>query len=281
MALNPILRGFVSIDEGQVHYRYCGDASMPALVMFHKAPGSSYSLKPLMSELGRHRRVIALDMLGNGDSAPPAVETPDIAYYTDAHVRCLDALGIDVADIYGAHTGAAICAEMAIRHPRRVSRIIMDGVSLFDEKTQRLLLEGGQAPEIRPDLSGTHFLIAWSMVRDSYLFWPWWNRTKERRRDKGLPTAEWLHDEVMEVLKALPTFHKSYRAALRYPKQERLPLVQHRTLVSCGPADTLRQYLEAVVAIMPNARSEVTAGEDDPNAVAETARSMAAFLEAG
>ncbi len=276
---SAISRGFAAIREGQAHYRSCGNASLPCLVMFHKAPGSSYSLIPLMAEFARYRRVIAIDTLGNGDSAAPAMEEPDIAYLADAHVRALDALDIARADIYGSHTGASICAEISINHPKRVARIIMDGVSLFDGATQDMLLNGGQAPEIRADLAGTHLLKAWSMVRDSYLFWPWWSPLKERRRDKGLPPADKLHEEVVEVLKALSTYHKSYRAALRYPKEERLALVRHPTLIACSPYDTLRRYFEAVVAIMPDARSLITAGEETPENAASTARSMAGFLD--
>lgn len=271
-------RGFVSIDEGQAHFRTCGSPSLPALVMFHKAPGSSYSLLPLMEELGRYRRVIAIDTLGNGDSSAPSLDEPDIAYFADAHVRCLDALGIGRTDIYGAHTGAAICAEISISHPERVGSIIMDGVSLFDAATQQMLLRS-QAPEMSTDLSGAQLMMAWSMVRDSYLFWPWWDRSKERRRDKGLPSADMLHQEVVEVLKTLRTYHKSYRAALTYPKAERLPLVSHRTLVTCSPNDTLRRFLDPVVALIPHARALVTAGDETPDSLKATAKSMAEFLE--
>jgi len=118
-------------------------------------------------------------------------------------------------------------------------------------------------------------------VRDAHLFWPWWNRTQDRRRDRGLPSADALHDEVLELLKGLRTYHMSYRAALAYPKKERLPLVRHRTLVASSPSDPLLRFLDAVVAIMPDARSLVTAGDDTAEALAATARSMADFLDRG
>lgn len=278
---DPIRRQFVSIEEGQVHYRECGDPSRPVLVMFHASPGSSWNLSPLIEALGQHRRVIALDTLGNGDSAPPRPAEPDIAYYAGAHVRALDALGIGSFDLYGTHTGAAICMEVSIAQPARVRRIVMDGVSLFDPKMRDSMMDNNHAPALQADHFGTQMLRAFTMVRDAHLFWPWWNHTPERRRDRGLPDADYLHCEAVEVLKAWRTYHKSYRTALTYPKHERLPLVTSHTLVASSPTDPLRRFIEAVVALMPNARGLVTEGEDTPAALAATARTMVDFLDRG
>lgn len=278
---DSIRRQFVSIEEGQVHYRECGDPARPVLVMFHASPGSSWNLSPLIAELGKSRRVIALDTLGNGDSAAPRPEEPDIAYYAGAHVRALDAIGIASFDLYGTHTGAAICAEVSISHPRRVGRIVMDGVSLFDRRMSDAMMDNNHAPALRADHFGTQLQVAWTMVRDAHLFWPWWDHTAERRRNRGLPDADYLHGEVVEVLKAWRTYHKSYRTALTYPKRERLPLVTSPTLVAASPTDPLHRYIDDVVAIMPHARGLVTAGEDTPSDLAATARSMIDFLERG
>lgn len=280
MAL-AIERGFITIEEGQVHYRAYGDRSLPTLVMFHASPGSSYSIMPLMGELGRVRRVVAIDTLGNGDSAPPRGDAPDIAYFADAHARAMIALGIESADVYGTHTGAAICAEVAIARPKLVKKIVMDGVSLFDGKMQDVLMGGGHAPEIKADLAGTQLLQIWTMVRDAHLFWPWWNRVNERRRNKGLPPPDQLHEEVLEMLKAWRTYHKSYRAALLYPKRERFPLVHHRTLVACSPTDPLIKYVDAVVGLLQDAKGLVTPGEDTPEDLVKTGKLMAEFLNNG
>ncbi len=274
----PIRRNFVTVREGQVHYRDCGDRAKPVLIMFHASPGSSWSLVPLMTELARSRYVIALDTLGNGDSAAPERDEPDIAYFADAHVRALREIGVDNGDFYGTHTGAAICAEVSISHPHMVRRLVMDGVSLFDPKTRDSMLANNHAPALSPDHAGTQLLHAWTMIRDAHLFWPWWNRVPDQRRDRGLPSAEYLHGEVVEVLKALTTYHKSYRTALAYPKRDRLPLVRHETLVASSPTDPLLRFVEDVVAIMPNAQSCITAGQDLPDQLASTARSMIAFL---
>jgi len=99
-----IRRGFVSIAEGQVHYRHAAGPARPEcpLVMLHASPGSSLMLVPLIAAFGASRPVYALDTLGNGDSVRPASAEPPLEYFADAHLRAIDALGLDTFDLYGA-----------------------------------------------------------------------------------------------------------------------------------------------------------------------------------
>ncbi len=274
-----VRRGFVDIAEGQVHYRHAGDGARP-LVMFHASPGSSRGLVPLMREFAASRRVVALDTLGNGDSDAPAVATPDIAYLADAHLRALDALRIDAFDLYGSHTGGNIACEIAIRRPDRVGRLVLDGMSVYEADEQRDLL-ANYAQEIPIDLEGSQFARVWNFVRDAYLFWPWYRRDAAHVRDVGLPPAAVLHDKAVEVLKALRTYHMSYRAALAYPKTARLPLVRTPTLLVCARSDMLLRYVDKVLALLPMARYQLTPGANTPEDAAATTRIIAAYLDEG
>src|SRR5690606_31998006 len=104
----------------------------------------------------------------------------DIRPYADAHLRALDALGVNDFDIYGSHTGAAIACELAIAAPHRVGRIILDGVSVYgEEETQDLL--ANYAPGVTLSENGSHLVWIWNFVRDTYLFWPWYRKTADAR----------------------------------------------------------------------------------------------------
>ncbi len=87
--MTQILRGFVSIAEGQVHFRRIQREQGRPLWMVHASPSSSLGLVGLMREFGRTRPVIAPDTLGNGDSVPAAPDSPDIAYYADSSLRVM------------------------------------------------------------------------------------------------------------------------------------------------------------------------------------------------
>jgi len=253
-----IKRRFVDTADGQVHYREAGAGGTP-LVMLHASPGSAKMLEPLIAALAAKRRVVAPDTLGNGDSSPPREANPDLSCFVRGHLRALDALGLERFDLYGAHTGANVACEIAIAHPGRVRRLILDGVSLYAPEERAEMLERYALP-VRLDPQGSQIHFLWNFVRDAYLFWPWYKPDAAHARRVGLPGAEELHDKAVEVLKAARTYHLSYRAAIAYDKTARLPLVQVPTLLACGRTDMLMQYFEGVRALMPQAQAVVTDG---------------------
>ena len=210
-----VRRGFVDVEGWQAHYRELGNASLPKLVMFHGSPGSGFSLVPLMRALAKDRHVLAIDSRGNGDSTAFEQETPTIAEYANAHLGVLNALGLERFDVYGYHTGTAICTELSIGHVERINKVILDGVSVFSPDESSELFANDHAPDIPITAEGTQLFQAWNMVRDAHLFWPWWDRGQKNIRDLGLPDANYLHGETIEVLKSCGTYYQSYRAALR------------------------------------------------------------------
>lgn len=271
-----IRRGFTEIAEGQVHYRTAGTPGGLPLVMMHASPGSARLLEPLIGAFGQRRQVIACDTLGNGDSCPPATRDAQIAYFADAHLRALDALGIQHFDLYGSHTGANIACEIAIAQPHRVRRLVLDGVSLYAREERADMLVH-YAPGVTLDQNGSQLHWIWNFVRDAYLFWPWYRRDAAHRRPLGLPSPEELHDKVVEVLKSARTYHISYNAAIGYDKEPRLKLVTVPTLLACARSDMLFEYFDRVRALMPQARPLVTNGIATPAAFAETVAAFEAF----
>lgn len=269
----------MTLPDGQAHYRTCGDSGAPDLVMFHGSPGSCVSLIPLMNELGRWRRVVAIDTRGNGDSDPLPTATPGIADYARAHLAVIDALGLESFDLYGFHTGVSIATDVSLAVPARVRRMVFEGVSVFDPARSGQLVAEGHAPEIVPDLEGTQLIRAFTMVRDAYLFWPWWDRRADAIRGLGLPSAEMLNAETIEVLKSSRSYFKSYLAALRYPKRERLPLIRHPAMVCARPSDQLFSYLDEAAALIPGAVKRVLPERGDDAMLRDAARAMAAFLD--
>lgn len=273
-----IRRGFVDVAGGQMHYRTAGEAGPRPLVMFHASPGSSLGLEPMIRRFAASRQVIAIDTLGNGDSAPPTEVRPDLAVFVRAHLAAIEALGLADFDVYGSHTGGNIGCEITIALPGRVRHLILDGMSLYCATERADMLEN-YAPPVAARTDGGHLLHVWNFVRDTYLFWPWYRRDAAHRRAVGLPSADALHDKVVEVLKALRTFHLSYNAAIAYDKSARLPLIRVPTLLACAQGDMLLPYLDEVAKLMPQAQTWVTPGVSTEVAAETTVSGMTRFLD--
>lgn len=266
-------RGFARIAEGLVHYRAIpGRGDAPPLVLIHASPGSSRGLEAMMIAIARadDRALLAPDTLGNGDSAAPAADDPDIGYYADATLRMLNGLGIERFDLYGTHTGARTACELAVAAPGRVNRLIFDGIGEYDATTQAELL-AHYAPEMAPDDYGRQFVWAFNFVRDQALHFPYYQRDPAHRlMTRAVPDAAELHDRAIEVLKSLTSYHKAYRAAFRYPTSARLPHVVAPTAF-LSPADdlpSLRAQADRYAALIADARVVPIAAGPDSRAAA-------------
>lgn len=283
--LRRIRRGFIDRADGQTHYRCCGPAlqtgsDQPPLVMLHGSPGSSFSLVPTMLHLGENRPVIAPDHPGNGDSTPLATSDPTIPDFAAAHIEALDGIGLEQFDLYGYHTGASIAIQIAARWPQRVRRLILDGPSLFSAEERERLFAQDHAPAIALSMDGSHLTTAFAMVRDAHLFWPWWNRSVDGIRQRGLPSPDFLHGEVLEVLKALASYHLTYRSALSFDKKSLLADLSQPVLVTAGPRDQNIRALHPIAALIPGALAVEIPGLDTEADISASAARFEMFLAA-
>lgn len=263
-----IERGFIGIAEGQVHFRRnTGARDGRPLVLIHMSPVASGFLVPLLEELGDARRLFAADTLGNGDSVAPAGTEPDIAYFADALGRVLDAVGIESFDLYGVRTGAMIATELAIARPDRVKRLFVDELLLIGPSTST---GSGGPPCPPPDAHGSQFDWAFHVMKDHWMFYPWWARDAAHRMAWDQQPPGILHDQTVEVLKAIRTFHHSYNAAHRWPREERLGLIQVPTVVLYQPDEAVFPDMRPTAAAIKGALlGTLPSGDNSPRAKAQ------------
>jgi pimeloyl-ACP methyl ester carboxylesterase len=270
-----IRRRFLDVPFGQMHYRTAGDG--PVLVLFHASPGSSRQLETLIRAFAVTHRVIAPDTPGNGDSDPLPIAAPAIADYAAAMVQLMAGLGVERADVYGSHTGSCIAAEVAILAPLLVRRVVHDGAGVFTEQEVAVHLANYAQP-FEPDLDGAYLMRAFMFCRDQFLFFPWYARSRQARRDSGMGSAQALHLWVIEVLKAAKTYPLAYRAAFSYPTRERLPLVTQPTLCMAAEDDPLCDGTREVAPTVPGGRFVQLPRYDSPDYVAQLVGAVNGFL---
>ena len=116
--------GSVVIDTrcGPIEYQEAGTGA--ALLMVHGSGGGHDQGMAFAGDLARQGiRVIAMSRFGYLRTPRPADASP--AAQADAHVCLLDALGIRQAAIVGGSAGAPSAMQTAIRHPARVSALVL------------------------------------------------------------------------------------------------------------------------------------------------------------
>ncbi len=161
---HPIKRAFLDTEDGQIHYRIGGDGD--ALLLLHMNPRSSDEFRELMPLLATRHRVIAMDLMGFGDSdKPPRLYS--VADYARTAIALLDSLGIDQANILGNNTGAFVSGEIAVAYPDRVKQLVLCNVAGFGEAGQADLMRRFEEGFVIKD-DGSHLMERW-LARSRYV----------------------------------------------------------------------------------------------------------------
>jgi pimeloyl-ACP methyl ester carboxylesterase len=208
-----ITRHFVTVGNRRVHYLRAGNG--PVVAMLHACPVSAKVMRPLMQIFARRFTCLAFDMPGFGLSDPLPLAQPSIEDFADALEQTLSALGIEHVTTYGRHTGASIAVEFAARHPERCVMSLADGYAVFarpynDEELERYL------EPIVPAWDGAHLLRLWFRYRDQHVFWPWNAQDDAHRSDTDVPSPDYIHRGVVELLEAGNGYRVGYRAPFRH-----------------------------------------------------------------
>lgn len=166
--MTPVIkRAFLDTPDGQIHYRI-GGAGDP-LLLLHMNPRSSDEYRELMPLLAQQHQVIAMDLMGFGDSdKPPRLYS--VADYAQTVIALFDSLGIDQANVMGNHTGAFVAGEVTVAYPDRVKKLILGNVAGFGEAGQADLLHRFEVGfPIKAD--GSHLMERWQ-ARSRYIGTP-------------------------------------------------------------------------------------------------------------
>jgi pimeloyl-ACP methyl ester carboxylesterase len=97
----------------------------PPVVLLHGLGGSIYDWRHLIRPLAETHRVIAVDLLGAGESDMPPDEDYSVAAQARRVKGILDHLGIARASIVGNSYGGGISLRVAQDWPERVDRLVL------------------------------------------------------------------------------------------------------------------------------------------------------------
>jgi len=123
------------IDGVEIFYREAGPADAPTLVLLHGFPSSSHMFRNLIPALSARYHIIAPDYPGFGLSEAPdrARFQYSFAKLTDVVDALLTRLAVKRYALYVMDYGAPVGYRLALRHPERVTALIVQNGNAYAE----------------------------------------------------------------------------------------------------------------------------------------------------
>jgi pimeloyl-ACP methyl ester carboxylesterase len=131
----------IQVAGREVNLVTLGAGDGPPVVFIHGLAGCWQNWLENLPAVAEHRRVVALDLPGFGDSEMPSGDISITNYAACVEELC-QRLELEAVAVVGNSMGGFTAAEMAIRHPDRVERLVLvdaAGISISDLRRQPIM----------------------------------------------------------------------------------------------------------------------------------------------
>ena len=244
----------LEIDGREVNYCELGEG--PAILFVHGLGASWQSWLEQLPEFAASHRVVAMDLPGFGYSESPS-EDISIEYYARWTAKFMDILGIEsAAAVVGNSMGGFVSAELAIKSPERVQRLVFVSAAIFWQNRRR-------AQPLVQLAKLSDAVVARALVRATDDI-----ATRRRLRYAALASAgfrypQYVSDELAHEMvrsaRRTDGFLPALEALAGYDLEEELPKISCPTLIVWGANDQLVSVKDAerLEDLIPASRREV------------------------
>jgi pimeloyl-ACP methyl ester carboxylesterase len=230
---------------GGVRLRYIdvGEGAGPPLVLLHGLASRLEEYEDLVGVLSKNRRVLALDLPGNGYSDKP--DRPyTLSFFEDSVLGFLDALGVRDAAIGGGSLGGNLTLRLGHRAPDRFTRLVAWAPAGVWDPMPHYILLGRLFRWLRP-----FWPVVWVQSR-------FWYRRSWPGRERALRDAFAHYREIMSRGFVRMYFDLGVEQATSslFPLA---PKIKQPTLLVWGDEDhalNMGAGIKKLAKILPNAR---------------------------
>ena len=245
-----IRRTLVETPSGFVHVRSTGSGS--PILLLHWTPASSRLYVPALKEIEKSEYAgYAPDNMGYGQSDP----RPSpwwVKDYADNIAEVMDGLGLESTAVVGGHVSSEFAVELSLRHPERVSHLVLDGCPVWDRAFRDEVLKLSRQPA--PDWSEDGAHIAWVWERSLWLQRMW--DSGFELNDEG---AALLRNAVIDSMVA-QQMDDATEALREYDMEAALSKVRVPTLALTAETDPLNNCHEKVLELVDGSVGHTFAG---------------------
>jgi pimeloyl-ACP methyl ester carboxylesterase len=234
----PVAR---SPDGVRIAYQVRGDKA--PLVLLAGQSNSHHWWDEIRDDFHGARATITIDYRGTGESDEPRTPYSTQLFAEDV-VAVLDELGVDRADVYGTSMGGRVAQWLAVRHPRRVRRLVLGCTS----PGGRQAIERGN--DVRRALAGPDPALARRALLE-LMYTPAW-----------LATHPGPYRTVGDPTMSARARRRHLAASDRHDAWEALPEIRAATLVLHGTDDLFNPTANAPLLAerIPGARLALVPG---------------------
>jgi pimeloyl-ACP methyl ester carboxylesterase len=237
-------RAYIDTPEGQIHYRIEGRGE--PLLLLHKVGLSSDQFTEMLPILGKNYLVIAMDILGCGNSDQPANKF-GLEDYARNTIHFLDALKVKKTNVAGHLVGASLAVEMAAAYPERVEKIVLCSCINLEPASYKKMQDEfrNKRMEFRED--GSHLVDLWK---------------SKYRMSRPPMSLENVQRTIVDYLRSgLGTRADDlHRALFEWDIETRLPLIKCPTLLLYNRGDSELSGLEATKKLIHKCQTKIIEG---------------------
>ena len=251
---------FVLVRGIKIHYRTMGWGN--PIVLLHASPRSGKMLEKFGEMLSKHFHVIIPDLpgYGNSESIPHEVKLMrDVVPYLKDFISNTY---LKKPHIYGTATGAQLGIAFALMYPQELKNLYLDNPAHFSEK-EYIQISSKYFVDLTPKSDGSHLQNLWNHVRESMMYFPWYDHSPENQFSTIEPSLTMINEIMREYLVAGVRYDELYRAAFLHERAEKIQQLSVPTVIFKWKASILLKYIDRLLSFQLPSNVRIVETEKD------------------